>query len=293
MACFGAGRKHMYARVDDFKPSDLQIEGDGGLPAYRTNVFVCGEVGRGKTHLACAIAVGWVRDSRFVTTTDICNRIRQSWQERARETEREVMDQVINEQVLVLDDLGAERGDERVQSLMCQIIRARFDKGNATIITSNLARKDMDGVIDVRIISVLKSFVGIRVVGVDRRRASKGENLEDQPKVQRVGGTFDCRGQNFASDSRVHRWLARSEDGRRALYADFIRSNARIGKTVCGHYFKTEDEEILHADRCTIFGGQTPDDIGGDECNAVAYIEEWHYKRGIERERAVMRKQEA
>lgn len=106
-------------------------------------LYLHGDVGSGKTALACAIlndlhrAGQWVR---FVRVTELLKQLVQS------DTGDAVYQQTVNVPVLCLDDIGAQRGSsDYARQQLVVLYDARTDRGHRTIWTSNL---DLDGLVE-------------------------------------------------------------------------------------------------------------------------------------------------
>jgi DNA replication protein DnaC len=116
--------------------STLLVEGRG--------LLLSGTCGTGKTHLAVSILktamVRWGASGRFWNTGKLLTEIRFSFGKDAGvEMEREMRRELEKVDVLVLDDLGAERGTDWASDQISQIISDRYDAGKTTHITTNYA----------------------------------------------------------------------------------------------------------------------------------------------------------
>jgi DNA replication protein DnaC len=75
----------------------------------------------------------------FYDTRQMLRRIRQTYDPvtRQTETERDIVTPLIRADLLVLDDLGAERATEWVEEMLHLIVNTRYNERRATIFTSN------------------------------------------------------------------------------------------------------------------------------------------------------------
>jgi DNA replication protein DnaC len=100
-----------------------------------------GQPGVGKTHLAVAVLKQIVQTSHarglFYDTRDLLRLIRSTYDPSIRTTEIEVLRPVMYADVLVLDDLGAEKTSEWVEETMNLIVNTRYSEKRLTIFTSN------------------------------------------------------------------------------------------------------------------------------------------------------------
>jgi DNA replication protein DnaC len=74
----------------------------------------------------------------FFETPDLLRQVRNTYNTRVDETEMGVLKPVIEAELLVLDDLGAEKTSEWVQETLGLVINARYNARRPTIITTNL-----------------------------------------------------------------------------------------------------------------------------------------------------------
>jgi DNA replication protein DnaC len=104
-------------------------------------LFLDGAPGVGKTHLAVAVLKAIVEKSAaralFYDTRDLLRVIRSTYDPSIRTTELEVLRPVMTVDLLVLDDLGAEKTSEWVEETMNLIVNTRYNERRVTIFTSN------------------------------------------------------------------------------------------------------------------------------------------------------------
>jgi len=116
--------------------------------AYAANphgwLVLPGETGAGKTHLAFAIAAQALADGRAVyaaSAPDLLNRLRAAYAEERFEADLAAIGGV---ELLVLDDLGAERRTEWSVETLYQIVNHRYAKRLPLVATTN-CRLDQAG----------------------------------------------------------------------------------------------------------------------------------------------------
>jgi DNA replication protein DnaC len=111
------------------------------FPVVEKGVFLLGPPGVGKTHLAVAALCEIVRRTAtrglFYDTRDLLRIIRSTYDARAKATELDVLRPVMDADLLVLDDLGAEKPSEWVEETLNLIVNTRYAERRTTIFTSN------------------------------------------------------------------------------------------------------------------------------------------------------------
>jgi DNA replication protein DnaC len=133
----------------DFVKSCLNGKNPSGL-------YIFGQVGSGKTHLACSIANDLIRGGTevlFVVVPDYLDEIKHSWDEGSESSEKEILDRAREVAVLVMDDLGAHSYSEWTKSRIYAILNHRINNSLPTIITSNLEYLEIGNYLDYRISS--------------------------------------------------------------------------------------------------------------------------------------------
>lgn len=157
------------AFVDSYTVLKVQEEIEFGL-------LFLGPPGVGKTHLSVAALRGLIVQQGvpglFVDFRDLIKELQASYDPVSQTSEMEVLRPLLQEEILVLDDLGATRMTEWVRDLVGHIVNSRYNERKVTIITTNLADEDP---------------------GAARRRAAgEGERSERTgPQEERAGRLAD------------------------------------------------------------------------------------------------------
>jgi DNA replication protein DnaC len=100
-----------------------------------------GSAGLGKTHLAVGVLKRLVQErgvkGLFCDYRELLKRIQNSYNPQVQTTEIELLKPVFAAEVLVLDDLGAQKPNEWVWDTVALILNTRYNDKLSTIITTN------------------------------------------------------------------------------------------------------------------------------------------------------------
>jgi DNA replication protein DnaC len=111
------------------------------FPVVDRGLFLLGPPGVGKTHLVVAVLKQAIRErgarGLFYDTRDLLRVIRSTYDPIVRTTEVEVLRPVMAVDLLVLDDLGAEKTSEWVEETLNLIVNTRYSERRTTLFTSN------------------------------------------------------------------------------------------------------------------------------------------------------------
>lgn len=140
-------------------------------------LYFCGGVGTGKTHLAVAVMNEVIRKEKvpslFVTVPELLDNMRGAYNKPGRDLD-EWMDSVQNAELLLLDDLGAERPSEWVKERLFVIINHRYREELPTIFTSNIGPKELAAQLGERTASrVISMCEGVELEGPDYRETTR------------------------------------------------------------------------------------------------------------------------
>lgn len=118
----GVPKRYMNAQLEDESLYETALE---------SGLYLFGGVGTGKTQTACSIAIRAAQNGKtigFIKAYDISSM---------------KLDDIKNQDVLIIDDLGADNVSEWSNSRMRAVIDYRYDSMKPIIITSNYSKSEL------------------------------------------------------------------------------------------------------------------------------------------------------
>ncbi len=124
-----------------YRKCDLDTFNTLKFPVVDKGLLFLGKPGVGKTHLAVATLKRVIRQTGarglFFTTPELLALIRSTYNSATRSSESDVLRPVMDAQLLVLDDLGAERPSDWVEETMNLLVNTRYNHQRVTLFTTN------------------------------------------------------------------------------------------------------------------------------------------------------------
>ncbi len=176
------------------------------FPVVEKGLFLIGPPGIGKSHLAAAAMkhaiLRTAARALFYPVPELLKLIRSTYDRVARIAEMDVLRPVLEADLLVLDDIGAEKTSEWVGETLNLVVNTRYNERRPTIFTSNFEDEEQSGRGDTliervgfRIYSRLHEMCEfLEFSGVDYRRfappnatsedlASLWQHLKNKPEL--------------------------------------------------------------------------------------------------------------
>lgn len=117
------------------------------------SLMIWGEPGNGKTHIASAITNALAVKGYIVvfqSVPELLQRIRGTFNNDNKENEQQIMRALLECDLLILDDIGAEKPTEWVEEKLFNIIDGRYRREMPTLYTSNLQPKQLQDQVSKR-----------------------------------------------------------------------------------------------------------------------------------------------
>lgn len=146
-------------------------------------LLLYGTVGTGKTFLAACIANALIDGGYRVRMTNFAGISDELWNV---EDKAEYVQHLCRYDLLVLDDLRAERKTEYMSEMVYKVVNARYVAGKPMIVTTNLSTAELlqaQDIGDQRIYDrLIERCLPIKISGKSRRRAAASDAWADMRK---------------------------------------------------------------------------------------------------------------
>ena len=118
--------------------------------AKNQGLLLYGDVGTGKTHFACCIGNYVMEHLSTVFATSLIKILQKAKSFRDADDEEAYISRLNYADLLILDDLGAERSTDYALEIVYNVIDSRYRSGKPMIVTTNLTLDEMRETPDLR-----------------------------------------------------------------------------------------------------------------------------------------------
>lgn len=138
---------------------------EGFAEAREAGVCLClvGNMGTGKSHLASATASQVLAGGYsvlFTTVGRLIREVRSTYRKDARQSEDEVLAGFVKPDLLVLDEVGVQRGTDAERLTLTEIIGMRYESVRPTVLVGNCTRDELAENLGDRVVDRLQEGGG-------------------------------------------------------------------------------------------------------------------------------------
>lgn len=145
-----------------FKLARRFVKGWKKAKAGGYGLLFLGSCGTGKTHLACAIMIELLKEyafsyPRYYKASEIFSAVRSTYQAGASTNEEETLKFFSSIQLLVIDEVGVQKGSEAEKRILFSILDNRVTSNKPSILLSNLGPKALEELLGDRLYDRIRS----------------------------------------------------------------------------------------------------------------------------------------
>lgn len=145
-----------------FKLARRFVKGWENAKAGGYGLLFLGSCGTGKTHLACAIMIELLKEyafsyPRYYKASEIFSAVRSTYQAGSTTNEEEMLKFFSSIQLLVIDEVGVQKGSEAEKRILFSILDNRVTSNKPTILMSNLGPKALAELLGDRLYDRVRS----------------------------------------------------------------------------------------------------------------------------------------
>lgn len=171
----GVPIRYLSKSFDDYAPINAQAASHlAKLREYASLVasedhegrclILTGKVGTGKTHLACALTTGLIREhgKRVVywSFSDLVRSVKATFNRDSAQREEDIYSRIAQQDLVIIDEVGQQNFTEFEQTVAYEAINARYQDALPTVLVTNLAAADLAGAVGDRAVDRLRENGG-------------------------------------------------------------------------------------------------------------------------------------
>ena len=140
------------------------------------DLIIVGDIGTGKTHMACAIAIALQQRGftvLYTTISELVTQYRSTWG--GEGDEAKFMSSISKIDFLIIDEIGVQNKTDNERVLFTEFVDRRSRDGKSTVIISNISVTNLESVIGERAMNRLSGFGAIVKF--------KGESLRNKTEI--------------------------------------------------------------------------------------------------------------
>lgn len=153
----GMSQRALSCSLENYQPSFNNVEALKVCNEYikdfdlisrksRNGLFICGDCGVGKSHLAFAVANELIKKGNSViamTMIDLLMKIKSSYGYSENDSEERILKVYEDCSLLIIDDLGKEKPTEWVLQMIYSIVDRRYNALKPIIVTTNYTANEL------------------------------------------------------------------------------------------------------------------------------------------------------
>jgi len=130
-------------------------------------VVMVGNPGTGKTHLAAAIAQAVIptgRSVHFTTVGRLLRHVKSTYSREASQTEEQALRSYLDPDLLILDEVGVQRGTEAERFILTEAVGLRYEHMKPMVVMGNCTEAELGAHLGDRLVSRLQEGGGPFIV---------------------------------------------------------------------------------------------------------------------------------
>jgi DNA replication protein DnaC len=114
-------------------------------------LILSGKPGTGKSHLAGAVLQAHIeKDVLYATCLDVIRMVRETWRKDSERSERQVLAHLGGLDLLVIDEMGVQYGTDGEQTILFDVLDARYRNLKPSIMLTNQDRQGLEAYLGER-----------------------------------------------------------------------------------------------------------------------------------------------